>query len=166
MYQLKYRRSDNRIELITEYGEKKLLNDSISSKPTISPGGLKAIYLSPCEWESITKLYLFDLRNGDNIQLIGDIDGAYIPKGAIWIDNSYLALIIGFGTFSDGGNVYLYNLMDSQLIKITDWDQRKQVVKLEYNSGFLKFKGIEYLSDIMEEYIEFKEILDIKLYTL
>lgn len=38
MYQLKYRRSNNRIELITEYGEKKLLNDSISSKPTISPG--------------------------------------------------------------------------------------------------------------------------------
>ncbi|MGF2772604.1 MULTISPECIES: hypothetical protein [Bacillus cereus group] len=162
MYQLKYRRSDNRIELITDYGEEKLLNDSISSKPNMSPDGLKAIYLSPYEWESITKLYLFDLRCGNNLQLISDIDEGYMPKEAIWINDSYLALIIGFGTFSDGGNVHLYDLTDNQLIKITNWNQRKQAVKLEYNNGILNYEGIEYLNENMEEYREFREKLDVK----
>ena len=35
MYQLRYRHSDNQIELVTEYGRKTLAN-CISSKPKIS----------------------------------------------------------------------------------------------------------------------------------
>lgn len=44
MYQLKYRHSDNQIELVTEHGARKTLANCISSKPKISPKGLKAIF--------------------------------------------------------------------------------------------------------------------------
>ena len=44
MYQLRYRHSDNKMELVTERGNRKILADCISSKPKNIPKGLKAIF--------------------------------------------------------------------------------------------------------------------------
>ncbi|WP_257129068.1 hypothetical protein [Bacillus pseudomycoides] len=95
MYQLQYRRWENRIELVTENGLTKLLTDNNSSKPLISPYGLKAIYLSPFEWETLTNLYVIDLNTGDSLKVVGAVDEKSVPKDAIWINDIHIALIIG-----------------------------------------------------------------------
>ncbi|PEP84926.1 DUF4652 domain-containing protein [Bacillus pseudomycoides] len=166
MYQLKYRRWDNRIELVAENRMRKLLNENISSKPLISPNKLKAIYLSPFEWETLTNLYIIDLKTGEYTKLVGVIDEKYAPKAAIWITDIHIALIIGyaFGMVSDGGNIHIYNLLNRQMCKITEWDWRTQAIKLEYNGEFLRFEGVEYLSDTLSELKEIQGELDIQRY--
>lgn len=57
--------------------------------------------------------------------------------------------------------MYIYDFIDNQLYKLTDWDQRKQVVKLEYIDGVLYFEGIEYIEDIIRESRGFIGVLSI-----
>ncbi|HFJ9312535.1 hypothetical protein PDL06_11200 [Bacillus cereus group sp. TH208-1LC] len=163
MYQLRYRHSDNQIELVTEYGARKTLANCISSKPKISPKGLKTIFLAPFEWETMCSLYLVDLYTGKKQELIGPIDEKYIPKDAVWISESLIALIIGdvYESIIDGGNVYIYEFKDNQLCKLTNWDQRKQAVKLEYIDGVLYFEGIKYIENTTLKSKEFIGMLNI-----
>ncbi|WP_144466252.1 hypothetical protein [Bacillus nitratireducens] len=166
MYQLKYRRWDNRIELVAENGMRKLLNENISSKPLISPNKLKAIYLSPFEWEILTNLYIIDLKTGEYTKVVGAIDEKYAPKAAIWITDIHIALIIGyaFGMVSDGENIHIYNLLNRQMCKIAEWDWRTQAIKLEYKGELLRFESVEYLSDTLSEIKEIQGKLDIQRY--
>lgn len=53
MYQLKFRRSNNQIELVISQGIKGSLMNCIISKPKLSLKGLRAIYLALFEWLSI-----------------------------------------------------------------------------------------------------------------
>ncbi|WP_242144682.1 MULTISPECIES: DUF4652 domain-containing protein [unclassified Bacillus cereus group] len=163
MYKLRYKRSDNQIELVTEQGRRKNLTNCISSKPKTSPGGLKAIYLAPFEWETLCSLYLVDLCTGKKQRIIGPVDEKYIPKDAVWISDTKIALIIGdvYGTISDGGDVYVYNFIDDQLCKLTSWNQWKQAVKLEYIEGTLYYEYIEYIGDDIGEEKEFIRLLNI-----
>lgn len=41
--------------------------------------------------------------------------------------------------------MYIYEFKDNQLRKLTNWDRRKQAVKLEYIGGVLYFEGIKYI---------------------
>ncbi|WP_229189013.1 hypothetical protein [Bacillus cereus] len=79
--------------------------------------------------------------------LIGPIDEKYISKDAVWISESVIALIIGdvCESIIDGGNLYIYEFKDNQLRKLTNWDLRRQAVKLEYIGGVLYFEGIKYI---------------------
>ncbi|OUB84502.1 hypothetical protein BK784_35575 [Bacillus thuringiensis serovar medellin] len=166
MYHLNYRRSDNQIDLVTEKGIKKSLTNCISSKPKISPKGLKAIYLSPLEWETLCSLYLVDLCIGKKQLLIGPIDERYIPRDAIWLNETKIALIIGdvYETYIDGGNVYIYDFLDNQLHKLTKWNKRKQAVKLEYTNGILYYEGVKCAVDDIQVEKKFIGVLDIGLY--
>ncbi|EEM07732.1 hypothetical protein [Bacillus pseudomycoides] len=166
MYQLQYRRWENRIELVTENGLTKLLTDNNSSKPLISPYGLKAIYLSPFEWETLTNLYVIDLNTGDSLKVVGAVDEKSVPKDAIWINDIHIALIIGyaFGVFSDGGNIYIYNLLDRKMCRMTEWNFYRQATKLEFKRGLLRFEGIEYLNNTLSKSKEFQGELDMELY--
>ena len=108
-------------------------------------------------------LYLVDLYTGDKQELIGPIDEKYIPKDAVWISDSVIALIIGdvYESIIDGGNVYIYEFKNDQLRKLTNWDQRKQAVKLKYIGGVLYFEGIKYIEDTNFKSKEFIGILNI-----
>lgn len=166
MYQLRYRRSDNQIELVTEMGKRKKLTNCISSKPKISPMRLKAIYLAPFEWETLCSLYLVDLHTGKKQLLIGPIDEKYIPKDVVWISETKIALIIGdvFGAINDGGNVYVYNFIDNQLYKLTSWHQWKQAVKLQYLEGILYYECVEHIQGATYNSKEFIRVPNISLY--
>lgn len=167
MYDINYRRSDNHIEFIDgKDGMVKILVDDISSKPEVSPNGLKAIYLSPYEWEALTSLYLFNLQTGENTKLIEPDEDSFVPKYAIWINDSHIAYTYAFayGTISDGGNVYIYNIDEGNTHKVTDWDSRTQAVKIEYDGNVLKYEGVNYVDESMNETKEIKGELDIQLY--
>ncbi|MEM5672826.1 hypothetical protein AAHB54_22310 [Bacillus cereus] len=104
-----------------------------------------------------------DLYTGKKQELIGPIDEKYIPKDAVWISESLIALIIGdvYESIIDGGNVYIYEFKDNQLCKLTNWDQRKQAVKLEYIDGVLYFEGIKYIENTTLKSKEFIGMLNI-----
>ncbi|PFS55015.1 hypothetical protein COK41_26230 [Bacillus cereus] len=173
-YELLYNRTDNQIDLIYNNSVKKSLTNSIASKPIKSPDGTRAVYMTPFEWEALTKLYMFNLQSGENVELIGPLDayfntvqdGTYVPKDVIWINDNILAVIIGYayGTVSEGGNIFIYNLDEKKLNKITSFESKKQATKLKYEENSLKYEGIEYIDDIMNEFKEINGSIDVSLF--
>ncbi|HDR7414414.1 TPA: DUF4652 domain-containing protein [Bacillus toyonensis] len=172
-YQLLYNRTDNQIDLIYN-GFKKSLTNSIASNPIKSPDGTRVVYMAPFEWEALTKLFMFNLQTGENVELIGPLDansiptqnGPYVPKDVIWINNNILAVIIGYayGTVSEGGNIFIYYLDEKRLDKITSFDSKTQATKLIYEDNTLKFEGIQYIDDIMNEFKEINDSVDVSLF--
>ncbi|MCC2357694.1 DUF4652 domain-containing protein [Bacillus pacificus] len=167
MYNINYRRSDNHIEFLkSEEGSSKILIDDISSKPEVSPNGKKAIYLSPYEWEALSSLYLFDLETGENKELVGPNEEQFVPKYAIWIDDDHIAYTFAYayGTISDGGNVYIYQISENRIHKVTDWDSKTQAVRIEYDGKVIKYEGVQYIDKEMNQYKEIDGELEIQLY--
>ncbi|HFO0461001.1 TPA: hypothetical protein ACHIFS_004694 [Bacillus paranthracis] len=166
MYQIHYRRWDNRIELISDEGEKKFLTHSISSRPLISPNKSQALYLSPYEWETYPNLYLMNLSTGENISLINSTDKQSVPKDTVWITDTCIAIIIGpiFDQMNDGGNVFILDLITRNLKQITEWDYQIQAIKLKYYQGNLEVDCYGYVNGLKNKCVEFKKKIAINLY--
>ncbi|WP_339317352.1 DUF4652 domain-containing protein [Oceanobacillus sp. FSL W7-1304] len=141
--------------------EVKVIENNFPSKPILSPSNDKIAYISPDEWETISKLYLFNLKNGKKRLLIDPIDGESIPKEILWINNSTLAIIMGYGygTVAVGGNVMLFDIIKNKtkyLTKYTPEIQATQILLAEKN--VLQIKGIEYID---ENFVSTREFLDV-----
>jgi hypothetical protein len=156
MYQLFYDEVKEVLYQIDPEGKKTILADDFPSIPEFSPDNTKAIYISPLEWECPGSLYLYNLETGYITELVAPDDELNIPKYAKWIDNTNIALIIGYGwgTISVGGNLFTYNLDNNQLRQITHHSGEIQITKIEIAENSLNLKGIEFTD---ENYIEFKE---------
>ncbi|RKD25164.1 hypothetical protein BEP19_04795 [Ammoniphilus oxalaticus] len=138
------------------------------SKPEVSPNKEKAIFISPLEWEVPGSLYLMDLIIGEIKEIIPpDKENDEIPKYAIWINDRYVACIIGFGmgTVSIGGNVFLYDLENSTVKQITYYSSDIQITEIVKLEDTLDLKGIKYVDDIYNEFKPFEDTLDLTTIT-
>ncbi|WP_066385467.1 DUF4652 domain-containing protein [Neobacillus mesonae] len=159
MYKLFYDETKEEIYQISPDGKMVVIADSFPSKPEFSPDKNKAIYISPLEWECPGSLYLYNLENGYITELVSPDKNQNIPKYAIWLDNSTIVLIYGFGwgTVSMGGNVYTINIEERELKQITNYSGEIQITKLELNSDFVELIGIRYIDENFNEFVEYRD---------
>lgn len=129
---------ENEIKLIKEISINKL-----ASKPKLSPDKSKFIYISPYEWEVLGDLYLCNL-DGENFKseiilsakkISEMVDPSKKVKVAKWKNNEQLYLIIGqgYGTVSEGGDLYTYDIIKNKLSKVYTCDYREEIVNFEVN---------------------------------
>ncbi|MCL2164253.1 MAG: DUF4652 domain-containing protein [Oscillospiraceae bacterium] len=92
------------------------------SIPKISYDRAKVAFLSPFEWEAISKLYIFDTESNLAAFSSGvypvleeaafpDINDQATPTSISWLDNRHLLVVVQFayGTVTVGGDVYLFD---------------------------------------------------------
>ncbi len=158
MYKLIYDNSHESLIEVTPDGKRNVISDEFPSGPTFSPNGKHATYIAPLEWEVPGDLYLYNLENGKNIKLITPDEEQNIPKYAIWLNDKTIAVIIGFGhgTVSIGGNVFTYNIENSELKQITNYPGEIQITKIELKGELLLLRGIKYIDEILNEFEDFK----------
>lgn len=163
MYQLKYDENKKVIIQIDPNGKKTTIADDFPSKPILSPDNKKAIYISPLEWECLGSLYLYILETGYITELISPDKEQNIPKYADWIDDDNIVVIIGYGmgTIEVGGNVFIYNITKRKLKQITEYPPEVQIYQININNEFMELIGIKYTDENFNEYIKFKEKIQI-----
>lgn len=160
VYELKYNYDDEAIYIIKN-GTTTLVNDEYPSEPTVSPNKIHSVFVAPLEWECLGSLYLFSHETGEVKKIIEPSLESKIPKKAIWINNEWLAVIIGYGhgTVAIGGNIYLFNIKNNELREVTNFDNTVQITDIEYNdnSGKIIGKGIKYKDSNHNSFIEYQE---------
>lgn len=159
MYKLIYDELREAVIEVSPNGMEKVVSDDFPSKPVYSPDGLHSAYIAPLEWEELGKLYMYDLKNGENKVCITPDEHNNIPKYAQWLNNDILLVIIGFGdgTVSIGGNLFAYSLLDGTLRNITNYPSNIQITKIKVVADDIILTGIEYIDDTMNEFRDFKE---------
>ncbi len=142
------------IELIYPEGKTDVLADEDPSIPVKSPNGKKAAYISPWGWETLSVLYIVDLKDGSKNALVSH-DLQNQPKEVIWEDNEHVLVIIGYpyGTICIGGNIYRINVTSKEKEALTNYDTYTQITDLHLKEGVLYYNGIQYTD---EEYIHYK----------
>lgn len=157
----KYDKVSKAIYLVKDNGKLELVEDNSPSKPVVSLTGDKIVYISPDEWESLSKLVLIDLNNSEKKILIDPTDAQLIPKSVIWVDDNELAIILGYGygTVAVGGNVMLFNINDNTTKYVTNYPAEIQVTQMQLTEkNVMQIKGIEYTD---KNFIYFQEFVDI-----
>lgn len=143
------------IELISPEGKTVVLADEDPSKPVKSPNGKKAAYISPWGWETLSVLYIVDLKDGSKKALVSH-DFQNQPKEVIWEDDEHVLVIIGYpyGTIAIGGNIYRVNVISKDKEALTHYDSYTQITDLHLIEGVLYYNGIQYTD---KEYIHYKD---------
>ncbi|WP_240528073.1 DUF4652 domain-containing protein [Bacillus cereus] len=162
MYKLEYD-YDNRIIYKTSNEKKEKMNFEFPSEPIVSPDGQNTVFIDPLEWECLGSLYVFNNIIGEFTTLI-EPENNYIPKYVKWLNHESLAVIIGygFGTVSIGGNIYTYNVTDHEKTQITHFDSNVQITSFDIiDNHKIKCKGIKYIDDIQNQFIEFEEVVQL-----
>ena len=162
MYKLEYD-FDNRIIFKVENENKEKMDFEFPSAPLISPDKKHTVFIDPLEWECLGSLFLFDNIIGEFTTLL-EPEESYIPKFVKWIDHETLGVIIGFGygTVAIGGNLFTYNLTSKEKTQITTGDARIQITSFDIlPDKKVKCKGIKYTDDILNQFIEFEEIVQL-----
>lgn len=156
---IKYDDDDRVIKLIKD-DEEILIEDNFPSEPKLSPDNDCFVYIAPSEWETIGKLYLYNINNEEKHTLIDPENDTSIPKSVIWLADNRVAVIMGFGmgTVSVGGNVYSYDLETKKLEPITHYPDYIQITDMQIKeTGALVLKGIKYTD---EQYSIFEDFID------
>ncbi|MGG0773814.1 MULTISPECIES: DUF4652 domain-containing protein [Bacillus] len=164
MYRLFYDETKQHLYQIDPDGRETVIADSSPSMPVYSPDKSKAIYISPLEWECPGSLYLFNLESGDITELISPDDNQNIPKYAIWLSNTTVAYIFGYGlgTVAVGGNVFIINIENKKVKPITKYSGEIQITKLEVTESSLNLFGIRYTDDNYIKFDEFQESVSLE----
>lgn len=159
MYELLFDETEENIYQIDPAGKKTIIADESPSRPIYSPDKKKAVYISPLEWECPGSLYLFNLENGYETELVSPDEQQYIPKYALWLDNSTIVYIFGYsmGTVNVGGNVYSIDISEREVKQLTNFSGEIQITKLELTDDFLELKGIKYTDKDFNEFVEFQD---------
>jgi hypothetical protein len=80
-------------------------------------------YITPLEWEELGDVFIYNIQNETNIPVIKAeyLEPEYTPKKVEWLDNRLLLVVIGYayGTVTVGGNLYLYDTIEQQLLQVT-----------------------------------------------
>jgi Tol biopolymer transport system component len=154
---------DNRIiNLIEPNGDTKSLPFEFTSEPRISPDNQKVIFISPLEWETKGNLYLLDLTTGNIGEIISYSD-QNTPKDAVWLNDQYIAVIIGYvyGTVAVGGDIYIYNVNCQKLSRLTYGTPSVQITTLEVRNGILCYEGIKYTDEQKIKFEPYKGFYDL-----
>lgn len=156
-------KKDNKLYYVNNKNEYILLSEDETSKPVVSPNKKKIAFISPYEWESVSKLLLYDIDK-QLTEIVINPDNYYkVPKNVIWVNDDKLAVIIGFGmgTVSIGGNIYIYDLNSKSTKAISEYPDRIQITDLKINNDELLLKGIEYSDDQFTNFKEFTDTLKV-----
>ncbi|WP_017154367.1 DUF4652 domain-containing protein [Bacillus bingmayongensis] len=162
MYKLEYD-YDERIIYKVYNGEKESTPFEFPSEPIVSPDGKSTVFIDPLEWESLGTLYIFDNTIGGFETLI-EHENDFTPKYVKWLDHKTLGVIIGYGygTVAIGGNLYTYDLANKEKKQITEFESNIQITSFDVLEGNkVKCKGIKYTDDILNQFIEFEDIVQL-----
>lgn len=92
---LKYNQITKEIIFIYPNGKEKIIENNFASKPVYSPSGKQVAFISPLEWETIGKIYNFDLNTQEKTMLAEFDDEKLAPKDVVWLDEENLVVILG-----------------------------------------------------------------------
>lgn len=161
---LKYNTLKREIAYEHANGKVEIIEKNYPSEPKFSPNKKSAVYIAPLEWETIGRVYIYDLENNKKNVLIEPPNKNLVPKEAVWIDNENLALILGesFGTVSIGGDIFTYNISSNNLKRMTNFKQIVQITSLEIKENTIIAKGIEYIDDNYLEYQDYHCNVELK----
>lgn len=154
---------DNRIISILEPNDTiKPLPFDFTSEPQISPDNQRAIFISPLEWETVGSLFLLDLTTGNIEEIISPFD-QNTSKEAVWLNDRYIAVIIGFadGTIAVGGDIYIYDVDSHKLRRLTRVTPMVQITNLRVREGILGYEGIKYTDEQMIIFEPYKSSYDL-----
>lgn len=148
---------------IEKDGEFNRIVDYNTSVPELSEKGDKLLFISPYEWEVIGDVYVYDLEDMKLTRIIESPKASnYKVKKAIWYDNNTIYLINGYayGTVSQGGHLYKYNIRKEELeiVEYIKLEERQEIsdVKIENNKFILTIVTFD------EEYINYEESIMIR----
>ena len=122
-------------KIVLEGEEEIVINDNFPSEPQLSPSESKMVFISPYLWEMIGQVHLYDLVEQQEEIIVSneDLDGQMTPKQIEWITDDYLLLVIGkaYGTVSEGGDLYLFELETNELYEVSrlgDNEEYKDII--------------------------------------
>ena len=150
---------ENEIKLIKE-----ISIDRLASKPNVSPDKSRLIYISPYEWEVLGDLHLCNLH-GENVKseiilsaekISEMVDPSKKVKVAKWKNNEQLYLIIGqgYGTVSEGGDLYIYDIIKNKLSKVYTCNYREEIVNFEVNEEKINLTIVKFTEELeVDKYI-------------
>ncbi len=157
LFDIKVNTESNLVRLVSPGNEPIILAKTHSSKPVKSPNGEKAAYLSPFDWEEPSILYIVDLKDGGQTELVS-ADAKNKPKYVIWEDDEHVLVIIGFphGTIDLGGDIYRVNIETKEKELVKKFESDIQVTYLlRIENGVLYYSGIQYTDQEMNDYKDF-----------
>jgi hypothetical protein len=164
MYTLCYD-SGGQIFSLDESGNETVVENLFSSKPSFSPDGSKAVYISPLLDGERSNLLLFSLRTAKKeIIELPRLTKEEKVRFAIWINNHMLALIIGeiHGKLAVGGNVYTYDIALSELLPLTRYDiSKKQAINMRNANGSLQINTIEFSNRDLTRFDRREEVVNL-----
>lgn len=132
----------------------KVLCNERCSTPSLNSKNNKFIYLSPLEWEEISKLKLYDIENDILKEIkINNISGQDTIKQVQWMSDNKLIMIVGFanGTITVGGDIFTYNLSNNEFKKVYKSLENEEVKKFTINHNVLKME-IAHFNDNYDGY--------------
>lgn len=157
LFDIQVSAESNLLKLVSPGKEPIILAKTHSSKPVKSPNGEKAAYLSPYDWEESSILYIVDLKDGGQTELVS-ADAKNKPKYVIWEDDEHVLVIIGFphGTIDLGGDIYRVNIETKEKELVKKFESDIQVTYLlRIEDGVLYYSGIQYTDPEMNDYKDF-----------
>lgn len=157
LFDIQVNAESNLLKLVSPGKEPIILAKTHSSKPVKSPNGEKAAYLSPFDWEEASILYIVDLKDGGQTELVS-ADAKNKPKYVIWEDDEHVLVIIGFphGTIDLGGDIYRVNIETKEKELVKKFESDIQVTYLlRIENGVLYYSGIQYTDLEMNDYKDF-----------
>lgn len=97
-----------------------VVSGDFPSAPCLSPDGRRFVFISPCQWEMIGQVFLYeaDFRRKITLVRASQMPKDHTPKQALWLDDETILLVIGFayGTVSVGGDLYALALNNNNLL--------------------------------------------------
>lgn len=155
-YSLEYNADAQSVQLVKPDGTTEILAERSASEPVISPDGTKAAYVSSIEWEELSDVFIIDLEEGTQKSLITSENGQK-PKKVIWENDENVLVLIGqaYGTVGVGGNIYRLHLETKEITPLTHYEDEIQITDFVIDNGKLKYSGIKYIDDILNESVEY-----------
>ena len=161
MFELSYDASTAEVYLINKSNDEKVLIGDMASAPVFNTSGVKAVFISPLEWECIGDTYVVDLQDGKVSKLPFEQSEDLTPKFAQWLNEKDFLLIIGyaFGTVSIGGNIYLVDSNNFQLKLVDQFPEEVQVTSIDIlKNNDVLYTGIQYIDDIFNTSMPYRSI--------
>jgi hypothetical protein len=155
-------------------GNEILSNDpkygSWATLPELSPNKKNIAYVSPYEFETLGNVYVYDSESDTYGKVVEvDIEKQDSAKVVKWIDDDKLLIIIGFGygTVSEGGDLYLYNRETEKLTLVKESEGNTEVIGIKINEEIVELEiavfdenWINYEKSL--EYMSLSEIYEIE----
>ncbi|WP_144612338.1 DUF4652 domain-containing protein [Bacillus cereus] len=163
MFNIRFDSKTETVQLVYPNEKIEILADNAPTEPVLSPDNTKAVYISPLEWEVFGSVYLVNLEDGTQ-EVIVEPENSYIPKNVIWYDNDHILVIIGYGqgTVSVGGNIFAVNVKTKVKTQITKYENDVQVTDLFIEGEHLKYIGIKYIDEMLNESRIYENTMSLK----